>query len=45
MTFLRRMDKKPVMRMKAKGLVKMCVDAAAGMAYLEEKNCIHRCPH
>lgn len=23
-------------------LVKMCLDAAAGMNYLESKNCIHR---
>ena len=25
-----------------KTLVSMCVDAASGMEYLEEKNCIHR---
>ncbi|XP_032873284.1 tyrosine-protein kinase Fer isoform X1 [Amblyraja radiata] len=38
LTFLRK--KKDEMKMKQ--LVKMSLDAAAGMAYLEGKNCIHR---
>lgn len=29
-------------RLKTIQLVRMCVDAAAGMSYLESKNCIHR---
>lgn len=28
--------------LKTKQLVRFSVDAAAGMAYLESKNCIHR---
>lgn len=29
-------------RLNIKSLLRMCVDSAAGMAYLESKNCIHR---
>ncbi|XP_064645641.1 tyrosine-protein kinase Fer-like isoform X2 [Lineus longissimus] len=30
------------MKQSAKQLIQMCIDAAAGMAYLESRNCIHR---
>lgn len=38
LTFLR----KHGARQTARTLVRMCADAAAGMAYLESKNCLHR---
>lgn len=38
MTFLRKQGAKQTM----KTLIQMCEDAAAGMAYLESKNCLHR---
>ena len=43
MAFLRKMEKNPAVRLSPPAFVKMCVDAAAGMAYLESKGCIHRC--
>ena len=42
LVFLRKMEKNPTLRASPPAMVKMCVDAAAGMAYLEDKNCIHR---
>lgn len=38
LTFLR----KKVNQLQEGQLMKMCLDAAAGMRYLESKNCIHR---
>lgn len=38
LTFLR----KKVNNLAEGQLMKMCLDAAAGMRYLESKNCIHR---
>ena len=38
LTFLRKQGQKQT----KKQLIKMCEDAAAGMSYLESKNCIHR---
>ena len=36
------MEKNQKQRLSPRQLVKLCVDASAGMAYLEDKNCIHR---
>ena len=38
LTFLRKQGSKQTL----KTLVQICEDAAAGMAYLESKNCLHR---
>ncbi|XP_055955247.1 tyrosine-protein kinase Fer [Patella vulgata] len=40
LTFLRKQGKSQSINKKQ--LIKMCVDAACGMAYLESKGCIHR---
>lgn len=39
LAFLRKLGPKQ----SQKTLINMCKDAASGMAYLEEKNCLHRC--